>query len=224
MSDVISHYYCELAEFDLTISTEENIESAKKNITKAINYNKNSLRALILLADLSYLKKDYIDALKKYISILNKYPNYSYMIYEKLKKTYTRTGNKNNFSNFVSSFYNAKNPIELYSNLDSNLSAEIPSTELVEFYEDGFSKDIISLTQLSEYIELISENKIAFDNQSLNNIKKCLQKYSVKESSHECVNCGYTSIMHCWQCPSCHKWSTINKKSLNQSKSSNYVL
>ena len=146
------------------------------------------------------------------------------MIYEKLKKTYTRTGNKNNFSNFVSSFYNAKNPIELYSNLDSNLSAEIPSTELVEFYEDGFSKDIISLTQLSEYIELISENKIAFDNQSLNNIKKCLQKYSVKESSHECVNCGYTSIMHCWQCPSCHKWSTINKKSLNQSKSSNYVL
>jgi len=224
MSDVISHYYCELAEFDLTISTEENIESAKKNITKAINYNKNSLRALILLADLSYLKKDYIDALKKYISILNKYPNYSYMIYEKLKKTYTRTGNKNNFSNFVSSFYNAKNPIELYSNLDSNLSAEVPSTELVEFYEDGFSKDIISLTQLSEYIELISENKIAFDNQSLNNIKKCLQKYSVKESSHECVSCGYTSIMHCWQCPSCHKWSTINKKSLNQSKSSNYVL
>ena len=224
MSDVISHYYCELAEFDLTISTEENIESAKKNITKAINYNKNSLRALILLADLSYLKKDYIDALKKYISILNKYPNYSYMIYEKLKKTYTRTGNKNNFSNFVSSFYNVKNPIELYSNLDSNLSAEVPSTELVEFYEDGFSKDIISLTQLSEYIELISENKIAFDNQSLNNIKKCLQKYSVKESSHECVSCGYTSIMHCWQCPSCHKWSTINKKSLNQSKSSNYVL
>jgi len=224
MSDVISHYYCELAEFDLTISTEENIESAKKNITKAINYNKNSLRALILLADLSYLKKDYIDALKKYISILNKYPNYSYMIYEKLKKTYTRTGNKNNFSNFVSSFYNAKNPIELYSNLDSNLSAEIPSTELVEFYEDGFSKDIISLTQLSEYIELISENKIAFDNQSLNNIKKCLQKYSVKESLHKCVSCGYTSIMHCWQCPSCHKWSTINKKSLNQSKSSNYVL
>ncbi len=224
MSDVISHYYCELAEFDLTISTKDSFESAKKNISKAINYNKNSLRALILLADLSYLKKDYIEALKKYISILNNYPNFSYMIYEKLKITYEKTGNKNNFLNFVKSFCNAKNPIELFSNLDSNLSLEISNNELIEFYQKGFSKGIISLSQLSEYIELISENKIAFDNQSLNNIKKCLQKYSLKESSHECVNCGYTSVKHCWQCPSCHKWSTITKNLLNQSKNSNYVL
>jgi len=224
MSDIISHYYCELAEFDLTISAEENLESAKKNITKAIKYNKKSLRALILLADLSYLKEDYMDALKKYLTILNNYPKYSYMVYEKLKNTYAKSGYKNNFSNFVSTFYNVKNPIELYSNLGSNLSAEIPNNELVKFYEDGFKKDIISLTHLSEYIELISENKIAFDNESLNNIKKCLQKYSTTESSHECINCGYTSIMHCWQCPSCLKWSTINKKVLNQSKSNNYVL
>ena len=26
---------------------------------------------------------------------------------------------------------------------------------------------------------------------------------------HKCSNCGFNSIKHYWQCPSCHQWSTI---------------
>ena len=67
-------------------------------------------------------------------------------------------------------------------------------------------------------------NKIAFDNKSLNNIKKCLELYSSKESNHKCANCGFSSIRHFWQCPSCHQWSSINKSTLAKSKNDHYVV
>ena len=77
---------------------------------------------------------------------------------------------------------------------------------------------------ISDYINLIEQNKIAFDNKSLNNIKKCLELYSSKESNHKCANCGFSSIRHFWQCPSCHQWSSINKSTLAKSKNDHYVV
>ena len=77
---------------------------------------------------------------------------------------------------------------------------------------------------ISDYINLIEQNKIAFDNKSLNNIKKCLELYSSKESNHKCANCGFSSIRHFWQCPSCHQWSSINKSTLTKSKNDHYVV
>ena len=114
--------------------------------------------------------------------------------------------------------------MELYSNLSNYIPKNMSDEDISELYNTEFQKGEASLTQLSDYINLIEQNKIAFDNKSLNNIKKCLELYSSKESNHECANCGFSSIRHFWQCPSCHQWSSINKSTLTNSKNDHYVV
>ena len=80
------------------------------------------------------------------------------------------------------------------------------------------------MEQLSEYLDLINQNKIAFDNNSLKNIKKCIDLFTQKEITHKCNNCGFSSIKHYWQCPSCHQWSSIKKQYMNKSKTDHYVV
>ena len=224
LSDTISHYYCELAENEIILSSEENLNEAKKYINKALNYNKKSVRALILLGDISFQNKNFNEALKLYINIFDTSPDFSYLVLEKLKITYEKLGANDNFFTFIKSLSSIRNPMELYSNLSSYIPKNMSNEEISELYNTEFQKGEASLTQLSDYINLIEQNKIAFDNKSLNNIRKCLELYSSKESSHKCINCGFSSIRHFWQCPSCHQWSSINKSTLTKSKNDNYVV
>ncbi len=224
LSDTISHYYCELAENEIILSSEENLNEAKKYINKALNYNKKSVRALILLGDISFQNKNFNEALKRYINIFDSSPDFAYLVLEKLKITYEKLGANDNFFTFIKSLSSIRNPMELYSNLSSYIPKNMSNEEISELYNTEFQKGEASLTQLSDYINLIEQNKIAFDNKSLNNIRKCLELYSSKESSHKCINCGFSSIRHFWQCPSCHQWSSINKSTLTKSKNDNYVV
>ena len=108
--------------------------------------------------------------------------------------------------------------------MDQSYSDDLSSKEIFEIYENEFSNKRVNLSQLSDYLNLIQENRLAFDNKSLNNIKSCIDEHTAKSNLHKCVQCGYRSIKHFWQCPSCHHWSTIKKSDLNQPNSNNYVV
>ena len=112
----------------------------------------------------------------------------------------------------------------MYSSLNKDQSSIIELKEISEMYQREFESNRVNLIQLSEYVDLIEANKIAFDNQSLSNIQKCLKVYSEKESAHKCENCGFVSIKHFWQCPSCQSWSSIRKEISNKNKSKHYVI
>ena len=224
ISGVISHYYCELVELELSLLNDDSLDKAKKYINKAISYNNNSLRALILLGNISYENKNYTDALKKYMMAYDKYPDQAYLVIDNLKKTHEKLNSEDDFFSFIKSFSTIRNPMELYSNLHNEISDDVSNTEISELYENEFRKGIVSLPILSEYLDLISNNRIAFDNNSLNNIKNCVDTYSSKENMHQCGNCGFNSVTHYWQCPSCQQWSSINKNTLNKLKSSTYVI
>ena len=224
ISDVISHYYCELVELELSLFNDDSIEKAKKYVNKAISYNNNSLRALILIGNISYESKNYADALKKYMIVHDKYPEQAYLVIDNLKKTYEKLNLDDNFFSFIKNFSKRSNPMELYSNLHDEIGLDMSNSEISELYENEFREGNPSLPILSEYLDLISKNRIAFDNISLRNIKKCVDIYSSKENTHQCQNCGFNSVTHYWQCPSCQEWSSIKKNILNKLESSTYVI
>ena len=224
LSDQISHYYCELAELELNLMEDSSLEKAIKYVNKALRYNTNSLRALILLGDTSFANKNFSDALKKYLAAYEKYPEASYLVLKKIKKTHDNLNNNGNFLDFIKSIAHVNSPIDIFSNIDKNLAQELDSREIFELYEKEFSNNRVDLSQLSEYLNLIKENKIAFDNKSLNNIKNCVDNYKTKNDIHKCTQCGYKSINHSWQCPSCHKWASIEKNFSSKPESNHYVV
>ena len=223
-SDTIAHYFCELAEIEISIKNINDMGQARKYINKALSYNKKSLRALILLGDISYKNNNYIDSIKKYVNVYESYPEQSYLVIDKIKVAYENLNTKENFYDFLKSFSKKRNSLDFYSTLNADHPSLINLKEISEIYQKEFEGNRVNLIQLSEYVDLIDANKIAFDNQSLSNIKQCLKAYSEKESTHKCVHCGFASIKHFWQCPSCQSWSSIKKKILNKNKSKNYVI
>ncbi len=223
LSITISHYYCELAELELTYLEDKSVDKAKKLIKKSLAYNNKSIRALILLGDISFLRKNYADALKKYINTYDNYPEESYLVIDKLKNTYTKMHKNGNFFDFLKSIANVNNPIDLFSNINKSSSVNMSNKEISDLYKNEILNNNINLSQLSEYIDLIQKNKVAFDNTSLNNIKTCIENYSKNDNMHECVQCGFGSKNHFWKCPSCHQWSTIKKNKVNNSNS-HYVI
>tara|TARA_A200000159_G_C7167569_1_gene273992 strand:- start:172 stop:708 length:537 start_codon:yes stop_codon:yes gene_type:complete len=178
----------------------------------------------MLQGDLYFLKRDFSSALKRYLFVYENYEENSYLVIKKLKNTYNSLEKKENFFTFIKSVSDVANPIDLYSYLNSESKDEISNIDITNLYEEEFRKGNATLTQLSEYLDLIDKNKIAFDNKSLNNIRKCLDSYKAKESTHECINCGFKSITHYWQCPSCQNWSSIKRKTLNKHKTDHYVV
>ena len=224
LSDTISHYYCELAEHEISLKSINDMTQAKKYINKAVSYNKNSLRSLILLGDISYKNNNHIDSLKQYMNVYEKYPEQAYLVIDKIKIAYEKLKTKENFFDFLKNFSNTASSLDLYSSLNKDQSSTVNLKEISEIYQSEFENNRVNLIQLSEYIDLIEENKIAFDKHSLSNIQKCLKVYSEKESAHECQNCGFGSIKHFWQCPSCQSWSSIRKQILNKNQSKHYVI
>ena len=224
MSDIISHYYCELAELELNILKDGNLDKASKLAYKAFGYNRKSLRALILIGDISYVTKNYADALKRYLLVYEKYPDNSYLVIKKIKNTYDNLNKKESFLDFIKSFSHLNSPIDIFSNVDQSYSENLSSKEISEIYENEFANKRVNLSQLSDYLSLIQENKVAFDNKSLKNIKSCIDEHTAKSNLHKCVQCGFKSVKHFWQCPSCHHWSTIKKSELNQPTSNHYVV
>ena len=131
--------------------------------------------------------------------------------------------NNGNFFDFLKSITNVKNPIDVFSNINKSTSVDMSNKEISDLYKNEILKNNINLSQLSDYIDLIEKNKVAFDKTSLNNIKTCIKNYSKKDSMHECIQCGFGSTKHFWQCPSCHQWSTIKKNTINN-LNSHYVI
>ena len=224
LSVVISHYYCELAETQLSMVGNNSVAEARRYINKAIGYNKKSVRALILLGDISSNNENYTDALKKYINIYENFPEESYLVLTKLKNVYEKLNKKDNFYDFLRSITNVRYPIDLYSNIHKSLDGNVSNKAISDLYQNEFLNNRVNLSQLSEYLSLIIDNKVAFDNKSLNNIKACIDVYSNKDSMHECIQCGYESTKHFWQCPGCQQWSTIKKNIVNNNKSNHYVV
>ena len=138
LSDTISHYYCELAENEIILSAEENLNEAKKYINKALNYNKKSVRALILLGDVSFQNKNFNEALKRYIGIFDAYPDFSHLVLEKLKITYEKLGTNENFFTFIKSLSSIRNPMELYSNLSDYIPKNMSDEDISELYNTEF--------------------------------------------------------------------------------------
>lgn len=220
-SEVISQYYCELAEINLSQAGEDNFENARKNILQAIKYDKNCVRAQILMGDIYAKNEEYKKSIDQYVAVCEKSPEILYMVYEKLKESYSRINKSESFFKYMTNFINHSS----FSYLNEMKNIGISKSELEGLYDKAFNEGAVSFVTLDNYLDLIANNEIAYDNESLSNIRNCIKKYIEHDSHHKCSNCGFISTQHFWQCPSCNRWSSIKKSNLKDFiDSSTYVV
>ena len=152
---------------DVLKELSSQIRSLRKQAREAARYKSLSeeirnAQAIVLAVKLELISeeledsnKKFNEALKRYIGIFDSYPDFSYLVLEKLKITYEKLGTNENFFTFIKSLSSIRNPMELYSNLSNYIPKNMSNEDISELYNTEFQKGEASLTQLSDYLNLI---------------------------------------------------------------------
>jgi len=93
--------------------------------------------------------------------------------------------------------------IEIYFSMLSVMRPEIKNKTLFK----SFRKQILANTLINEIFN--QNNAISshiIDGNLIENIKSIINKKTMNEYKYNCTQCGYETISHSWQCPTCKKW------------------
>ena len=201
----IAQYYCEQAE--LARATGEGPRAAQL-ARKALGCHAGCARAHILLGELASAGRDYHAAVRHYREAYAKRPAFAPQIIRLLHAAYEAQGDPEGFRQFL---HQARfQPHALFPVLSLVEDMREQNDDSVqEVFESAFQSNPSSLVLLRDYVESITENRIAADRQSLRRIQVTLDRYLADRPTHECEHCGFEVHRLFWQCPGCQQWDTL---------------
>ena len=208
----VSHFYCELALEELV--KNKKVQSVK-NLEKALEINKNSTRANIIMGEIEFEQKKYVNAIEFWKKIEFQKPEHFVLIvkkfldsYDQLNKTneclsqlshYRESYQIDQIDNYIFDYVFTKNGAEKAEELARNNLIKKPSIEVLDqLFSAQASKD----------------NK----NQDIKIIQQIVKNTIGNRLFHICNHCGFKARQHHWQCPACNSWETLSTELIDSTK------
>lgn len=194
----IAQYYCELA--NQALATED--ETLTKNyIEKALEVDKDCVRASILQGKFYHHMGCFREAIHAYRRVKNQDPAYLSEVLEDLRYCYEKENALVDFAHFL------KECLVAYPGVSViwMFAKQIRVTEgdpAAEAFLIGQLKQKPSLRGLYYLLELnMKEELILF--------KDLTQKLIQERPIYRCKDCGFAGKKVYWQCPSCKRWDSV---------------
>lgn len=204
-----AHYYCELAELAIEMNQ---YEKADEYLKSAINADKNSVRASLLIGMLEMKQANYKKAIKAYKSVKKQDPDYLSEIIEPLIFCYQQIDNEEEcieyFKETMQDYPRVPFLFFIAMQMRKNLNNEKGTEQAMDFVADKLAHhpSVKGLNQLIAWYIESTYGKIRLKLQMLYDItNKLLENKPI----YRCIECGYAGKNLHWLCPSCKKWSTM---------------
>ena len=206
-SRYIVHYYCELAEKEL--SDHNNYDKAHQYLTNAQESTDRSVRVMIIQGDLALVKADQDKALTYYAQAFSDYPGYADILLPKIKKCFSPY-DPGEYASYVKSL-DVKNMTVLY--IVNYIQSLFEANRIVEAEEFLFHLIETKCAPL-QVLKIFMEEKIkATDLFEDKVVRRIIDEINASLSSdyfYMCNQCGLKAYQLYWQCPSCHAWDSNN--------------
>ena len=203
----IAHYMCEVTE---QLIDEGDIAGAKHKIKLASQYDKRSLRVLLLQSKLHLLTGDARDALRSIRRALSLDTDFFPEVDAMLLQSLTELDQLSEY------------PVIVIKSLEQS-----PRVELVEAFgrwtneHDGFESQVDFIQNyIGHYpywrlfIFLLDQKiKAHPDSRWLVALRQKIQSLESNLNAFYCENCGFESQQRLWHCPSCRTWGKIRRVS-----------
>ena len=207
--EIIAQYYCELGENALeTVANGNGEEQAVQHAHKALGHHRDCARAHIMLGDIASRRRDCHAAIRHYRDAYEKRPAFAPRIIRLIHKAYQDQGDLDGFRQFLHQARTQPHSLFPVLSLVEDLRQNGDSG-LDEIFDGTFQSNPSSLVLLREYVEAITENRVAADQQSMRQILTTLDRYLADRPTHECSECQFQVHKLFWQCPSCQQWDTL---------------
>jgi lipopolysaccharide biosynthesis regulator YciM len=205
MAETIAHYHCELAELALkNYQTEKSLRFIKR----ALAIHSRNVRAQILQGQHLSMQGQYKSAIRAFIRVKNRMPEYLSEIVTPLSQCYEALAQPEEFKHFMQQCF--------AEGLGVQLTTALPEKHydlLVETisYEEIMAclKQRPSLRGLFTILNIRMRHATGSLRTDLLLLTQVLQPLLTKETPYTCDHCGYSVSVLYWHCPSCHHWGTM---------------
>ncbi|MDG2337401.1 MAG: lipopolysaccharide assembly protein LapB [Gammaproteobacteria bacterium] len=201
-----AHFCCELAEQYLQNNHDL---QARAEIKRAFTFERKSVRAMLLLADIEQHEGNYKAAIKELLRIRAAKPEFIPQLLARMKNCYKHLGSEDELEKLLKAMVADDSSTEaalLLARITSQKSGNNDAIELLQRHLERFP----SLTALIELLDLqlggVDED-VATGLKSLLNL---VEAQAQKSSEYQCHHCGFETKSFFWMCPSCKKWDKIH--------------
>ena len=194
-----SHYYCQLSQESID---NNNLDKAEAYLKKARENNPKSIRQMFLSSIIALKKNNLKSALDHYMKMTTETPVGHFILLPLLLKR-ANSEEKGIIDNKLIQMVSTNPEIEIYFSMLSVMRPEIKNKTLFK----SFRKQILANTLINEILN--QNNAISLhiiDDNLIENIKSIINKKTMNEYKYNCTQCGYETISHSWQCPTCKNW------------------
>ncbi len=204
---LISHYYCEMAEQEMSFG---NLHRVDEYVLKAENSFKLSVRVMILQADLLERKKNYKGAFKIYLKALKQDSRLLSYLYSKITKVSAIVGKDKELESILFHLYRSDSRVLSY--LLAFISRNGNKDVSVDFLVDDLKAKKLDIPSIIKSIDILQNNTDIFpEHEKLLLIKQSLINFLQGEAMFQCQNCGYKMQDYLWRCPACYQWDRVSQ-------------
>lgn len=208
----VSHYHCEMA---VRSKLANDTHTARFELEQALNANKNSIRANVLLGDLEVETEDHKAAISTWKRIEFQKPEYLGLIAPKLINSYRALNQISEGLSLLQSY------LQTYK-LSSLLNVLFEATLAEEGAESAAKlarNELIRKPSLNTLDQLLQARAIVESNhpQNLKNsnaqdtqlMQQAVRHAIGNRTAYYCEQCGFKAKYHHWQCPACNAWESL---------------
>ena len=200
----IVHYYCELAEKELS---EHNYGKAQKYLAKAQAFKQSSTRVKIIQGDLALNRQDKEKALACYSQAFSDYPGYADILLPKIKKCFSPY-NPGEYADYVKSLDTKDMTILYIVNYIQALFDANHIDEAEEFLLYLIETKRAPLQVLKIFMEEKLKGTDLLEDKMVRQIINEINASLSSDYFYMCGKCGFKAHQLYWQCPSCHTWDS----------------
>ena len=200
-----AHYCCELAE---KLLCEEKGVGTKELIKKAFAFDKNNVRATLLLARTEQSLGNYKSAIKELVRVRTNNPEFISQVLGPLAECYEQIHNLMEYEKLLINTLPEEPDVSVVISLSGLVKKRSGDEAAISFLNDYLVRKP-SLTGLVELLKLQIPKTDAAMSSNLNLLQQMLNKLVNKKATYQCHHCGYQARSLYWLCPSCQKWDKI---------------
>ena len=200
----IAQFYCELAQDALVHMAPSD---AMLLLEKALEADRNSVRATILRGDALLAQGDVEEALKTWRRVEQQSVPHVALVATRLMDGYRKVGRPQEGVNLLKSYLAEASSIDLI---------EVVFKAVIELDGVQAAKELVveelrrnpTLLGLDKLLEARLMDAPANVWEELSMVKNLVQRYTQKLARYQCSHCGFKARQFYWQCPGCNRWDS----------------
>ncbi|WP_341675412.1 lipopolysaccharide assembly protein LapB [Niveibacterium sp. SC-1] len=200
----IANFHCELAAGAVARGA---LDEAETETTRALEINRQCVRANVLLGDVLLGRGDVESALLTWQRIENQNPVYLALVAERLMDGYTRLQRQDQGVQLLHSY------LERYPSLDLldavfqwELERDGPQAAYALVREElRRNPTVLGLDKLLEAALITASGE---QRQDIEMVKGLIHGHTRKVARYRCEECGFKARQFYWRCPACGGWET----------------